>query len=325
MSTDPIDFPPAAIALEPSVGGLGFRTKPSSQKLLARPLGRIGSLEIKLAESAKEIRRAQRLRYRVFFEEMQGAPSMMARFARRDADPFDAVCDHLLVTDHQLRAPKPTAVLPGLKGFDVGAVDPSSPFRMRKPKVVGTYRLLRGEVADRTFGFYSASEFEVDGLVSRHPRLSFLELGRSCVLEPYRDKRTVELLWHGIWAYVLAHGVDVMIGCASLEGTDPERLALPLSYLHHFHAAPPQWRVPAVESRRAEMRLLAREAIDPRAALRALPPLIKGYLRLGAFIGDGAVVDHAFGTTDVLIVLPRQSINPRYVAYYGADAGRHAA
>ncbi|MFL1877107.1 ornithine--acyl-ACP N-acyltransferase OlsB, partial [Hansschlegelia beijingensis] len=78
-------------------------------------------------------------------------------------------------------------------------------------------------------------------------------------------------------------------------------------------------------ARRAEMRLLAREAIDPRAALRALPPLIKGYLRLGAFIGDGAVVDHAFGTTDVLIVLPRKSINPRYVAYYGADAGRHAA
>ena len=325
MSTDPIDFPPAAAGIEAPAAGFGFRPKPSPGPRLAQPLGRIGSLEIRLAETAKDIRRAQRLRYRVFFEEMQAAPSMTARLARRDSDPFDAVCDHLLVMDHQSRAPKPGGLPAGLRGFEVGAIDPASPFGAAKPKVVGTYRLLRGEVADRTFGFYSASEFEVDGLVARHPELSFLELGRSCVLEPYRDKRTVELLWHGIWAYVLAHGVDVMIGCASLEGTDPERLALPLSYLHHFHAAPPEWRAPAVAARRAEMRLLAREAIDPRAALRALPPLIKGYLRLGAFIGDGAVVDHAFGTTDVLIVLPRQCINPRYVAYYGADAGRHAA
>ena len=145
------------------------------------------------------------------------------------------------------------------------------------------------------------------------------------MLKPYRDKRTVELLWHGIWAYVLAHKVDVMIGCASLEGTDPARLALPLSYLHHFHSAPAEWRAAALPERRTPMDMMAKADIDLKAALKTLPPLIKAYLRLGAFIGDGAVVDRQFGTTDVLIVLPRTLINPRHVNYYGADAGRHAA
>src|SRR5690606_22878058 len=122
---------------------------------------------------------------------------------------------------------------------------------------------------------------------------------------------------------VLAHGIDVMIGCASLEGTDPDRLALPLSFLHHFARAPEAWRVSALPERYVEMNRMAREAIDPRAALHALPPLIKGYLRLGAFIGVGAVVDHQFGTTDVMIILPVSALNPRYVSYYGADASRH--
>jgi putative hemolysin len=145
------------------------------------------------------------------------------------------------------------------------------------------------------------------------------------VLAPYRNKRTVELLWHGIWSYVLRHRVDVMLGCASLDGTDPERLALPLSFLHHFAAAPEAWQTRALPHRRVEMNLMAKDAIDPKAALRALPPLIKGYLRLGASIGDGAVVDHQFGTTDVLIVLPVSAINTRYIEHFGADATRHAA
>lgn len=295
---------------------------------MVNPLGRLGQLEIRLAEKAKEVRRAQRLRYRVFFEEMSATPDTMARLSRRDIDAFDAVCDHLLVLDH---APKPSAsgmtAFPGFQGFEIKGLDVRGfeGFARRKPKVVGTYRLLRHDVAERAFGFYSAGEFDVDALVARRRGLSFLELGRSCVLKPYRDKRTVELLWHGIWAYVLAHRVDVMIGCASLDGTDPDKLSLALSYLHHFHAAPPEWSASALPARRARFPLIPREAIDQKAALRALPPLLKGYLRVGAYVGDGAVVDHAFGVTDVLVVLPRTRINPRYVDYYGPEATRRAA
>ena len=267
-------------------------------------LGRIGSLEVRLARTVGEVKRAQELRYRVFYEEMSAIADVRALVTRRDSDAYDAICDHILVIDH--------------------AVTEVKPFGKPRPKIVGTYRVLRQSVAERHDGFYSASEYDLGGLLDRHRGLEFLELGRSCVLPAYRGKRTVELLWQGIWAYVLRHRIDAMIGCASLEGTDPSRLALPLSFLHHHCAAGPDWRVRALPERFAAMDRLAPEAIDPRAALQALPPLVKGYLRIGAKFGDGAVVDHQFGTTDVFVVMPVKQISERYVAFYGADAGRRA-
>ncbi len=264
-------------------------------------LGRIGALEVRLAASPAEVKDAQRLRYRVFYQEMSAIADARTLVSGRDRDVFDKFCDHLLVIDHDRIAPN------------------------GRPMIVGTYRLLRQSVADRFGGFYTAAEFDIAPLIERHPGLNFLELGRSCVLAPYRTKRTVELLWHGIWAYVRAHGIDVMIGCASLEGTDPSRLALPLSFLHHHARAPEDWRVSAVAGRKVVMNRMAPEAMDGKAALHALPPLIKGYLRLGAYIGEGAVVDHQFGTTDVLVVLPVSAINARYVNHYGAEATRYAA
>jgi putative hemolysin len=268
-------------------------------------LGRLGTLEARLAVTASDVRRAQRLRYEVFYGEGTARADAAAVLARRDMDPFDSICDHLLVLDHSVmeqRLGKPP-----------------------RPLVVGTYRLLRGEVAARHGGFYTQGEFDIAGLMRRHAGLRFLELGRSCVRKPWRTKRSVELLWHGIWAYVLRHRLDVMLGCASLEGTDPERLALPLSFLHHFAPAPEPWRAGAHGHLRVEMNRMPREQVDPRQALGLLPPLIKGYLRLGAHVGDGAVVDHQFGTTDVLIVMPVAGISERHVRHFGVDAGRHSA
>jgi putative hemolysin len=141
----------------------------------------------------------------------------------------------------------------------------------------------------------------------------------------YRNKRTVELLWQGIWSYVLHNRLDVMFGCASLDGTEPDRLAMPLSFLHHYCRAPEQWRARALPERYVEMNLMSKETIDPKQALRSLPPLIKGYLRLGCYIGDGAVIDRQFGTTDVLIMLPVSVLNERYIEHFGASAERHAA
>jgi putative hemolysin len=267
-------------------------------------LGRLGPLEVRLATTAKEIRRAQRLRFKVFYDEMSAVPNAAALLSRRDVDAYDAICDHILVLDHDVK-PKP--------------------FRKPKPKVVGTYRLLRQEIADRHGGFYTAGEYEIAPLLDAHPGLRFLELGRSCVLKPYRNKRTVELLWHGVWSYVLHHRIDAMIGCASLEGTDPDKLALPLSFLHHHAAAPEPWRARALSARYVSMDRLSREAIDPKAALHALPPLVKGYLRVGATFGDGAVIDRQFNTTDVFVVLPVSAISRRYIDHFGPTANRHAA
>jgi putative hemolysin len=268
--------------------GLRVRTAKSD---LAQALGALGPLEVRLANKAHEVRSAQRLRYNVFYKEMSAIPAAATLIARRDVDAFDTICDHLNVVDHDW---------------------PRLVFGFHRPRVVGTYRLLRQEIAERHGGFYTQSEFDVAALMARHSKLRFLELGRSCVLPAYRNKRTVELLWHGISNYVAQHRLDVLIGCASLEGTNPDKLATQLSFLHHFAGAPEQWRASALPSRYVNMNRMPKEAIDTKKALRELPPLVKGYLRLGAFIGDGAVIDHQFGTTDVLIVLPMAQITARY-------------
>jgi putative hemolysin len=173
-------------------------------------------------------------------------------------------------------------------------------------------------VADLYDGFYTQGEYDIAPLLRAKSDHRFIEMGRSCVLKPYRNKRTLELLWQGVWSYVREHGADVMIGCASFPGTDPKAHALALSYLHHTALAPEEWRVRAHEHLRVDMGMMPREAVSARSALKALPPLIKGYLRLGAYIGDGAVIDHQFGTTDVLIVLPVEAIRSRYFDHFGA-------
>jgi L-ornithine Nalpha-acyltransferase len=246
---------------------------------------------VRLAETPEDVAAAQRLRYAVFYEEGSARPDRRAAMRRMDADPFDAICDHLLVID---------------SANDV---------------LVGTYRLLRQDVAEAHDGFYSAREFDLAPLLGRHHHLNFLELGRSCVRDAYRTRPVIELLWQGAWDYVRQHRLDVMFGCASLVGTDPDKLALPLSFLAEEFAAPAAWRAVALSERHVEMRRLPACAIDRKAALRSLPPLVKGYLRLGCHIGEGAVIDHQFNTTDVLVIMPVASINRRYFAHYGTPDG----
>ena len=258
-------------------------------------LGRIGTLETRLARNGAEVDAAQAVRYQVFVEEMHAGVATAHAARRRDVDAWDDVCDHLLVLD---------------RAIEGDTTD----------QIVGTYRLLRQDVAERGAGFYSQGEFDVNTLIARHPGKRFMELGRSCVLPAYRTKRTLELLWQGNWAYALKHRVDVMFGCASFHGTDPAEHALALSFHHHHLTAQGEWEAHALPALAASMNLMPLDAVDTRKALSALPPLIKGYIRLGAKVGHEAVVDHAFGSTDVLIVLPIESISGRYLSYYGADA-----
>jgi putative hemolysin len=251
-------------------------------------------LEIRLAASAREIDQAQALRYAVFYDELGACPPEGAN--GRDVDAFDADCDHLLILDHRAR--------PG------GAV-------------VGTYRLLRRSVAERRGGFYTATEFDVSPLLS-HPG-ELLELGRSCVDPAYRTRATMQLLWRGIADYVLSHDVALMFGCASLPGTDVDALAPALAYLHHNHLAPPEIRARALPGRHVAMdrlppRLasadLAAERFEIRAAVASLPPLLKGYLRVGGLVGDGAVVDDAFNTTDVCLIVPVDGVSRKYANHF---------
>lgn len=301
MTAPAITTQSSEAAAQPYAGGSNALYRPTSRKL-PRTYGRVGNLEVRLASTKEDIRRAQQLRYEVFYEEMGAVPSTIARMRRRDEDAYDAICDHLLVVDVSTKAGSPGTWSSG-----------------RRPKVVGTYRVLRQEIAAREHGFYSQGEYDIAPLIAaRTPRYSFMELGRSCVLKEYRNKRSVELLWHGLWTYVRQHKVDVMIGCASFPGTDPDVHAMALSFLHQHALAPPEWRCSAHPHLHVPMNRIPADELDERKALKALPPLIKGYLRLGAFVGDGAVIDHEFATTDVLIILPVEKIDPRYFGHFGS-------
>ena len=249
---------------------------------------RVGNLEVRLAKSEAEIDAAQKLRYEVFYHEMAARPTDEMAARCRDFDDFDPLCDHLLVIDHN-RGPGPEGV-------------------------VGTYRLIRRAAAARAGAFYSSHEYDIGRLIALPGEI--LELGRSCVDAEYRNSGTMQLLWRGIAAYVWELKIELMFGCGSLPGTDLKALALPLSYLYHNHLAPLELRPVALADRYADMRLMPADQIDKRQALNELPPLIKGYLRLGGYIGDGAVIDHQFNTTDVCIVVKTDQVTDKYYRHY---------
>lgn len=258
---------------------------------------RAGNLGVRLARTTAEADAGFALRFRVFYEEMGARPEPAAAAARRDIDDFDAVADHLLVLDHDL-GEGPAAV-------------------------VGTYRLIRREAAERVGGFYSAGEYDISPLLAYPGRI--LELGRSCVHEAYRTRGTLQLLWRGIAAYVFQRRIDLMFGCASLPGTDLDALAPALTYLHHNHLAPPALRPRALPHRHVAMDRLDPAGVDLRAALAELPPLVKGYLRLGGFVGEGAVLDPQFNTTDVCVVVKTELVTAKYYRHYERRLGGQGA
>ena len=256
--------------------------------VLPFPELRAGNLGVRVATTPAEIDAVQALRYRVFYRELGAEADDITACTERDRDRFDAVADHLLVVDH--------AIGPGAEG------------------VVGTYRLIQREAADQLGDFYSAGEYDIAPILAFPGRI--MELGRSCVDGLYRSRAAMQLLWQGIAAYVFYYQIDLMFGCASLSGTDPDKLAMELTYLYHNHLAPPALRPRALPHRFIEMRRLRPDSVDSRRALSQLPPLVKGYLRLGGFVGDGAVIDRQFNTTDVAVVVKTDLVTDKYYRHY---------
>lgn len=259
----------------------------------------LNDLELRVTRDADLIAAAQALRYRVFHEEMGALPDEAARQSRRDADPFDALADHVVVIDRGREAE--------------GA-----------PHVVGCYRLLRGAVARTPGGFYSASEFELGVFAARLRET--VELGRSCVDAAYRNGTVMQLLWRGIARYLDQHGLTLMLGCASLPGTDVERLGPTLAWLGAEHLAPEALRPRAVAGRHVPLPDAAGfSPLELRRGKALLPPLLKAYLRMGGLIGDGAVIDYGFNTVDVCLVLPTERLKDRHLRHLAMPGRPHAA
>ena len=263
-----------------------------------RPVSfRSRNLEVRLAETEADVDAAQALRYRIFYQEMAATPSAEIEAARRDFDAFDSFCDHLLAIDHQRGEGPPT--------------------------VVGTYRLIRREEAERKGGFYTAGEYDIAKLLAYPGEI--LELGRSCVDAAYRNRPTMQMLWRGISAYVAHYDIELMFGCGSLPGTDVKKHAETLSYLYQYHLAPPALRPRALDRLYVDMNLIKSPKMGPHETLvsmpplvtpASVPPLIKGYLRLGGFVGDGAVIDEQFDTIDVCVIVKTDLITGKYARHY---------
>ena len=253
---------------------------------------RFNNLELRLAETTADVDAAQALRFRIFYEEMGAKPGDIALARSRDIDRFDAICDHLLVIDLE-------------RGSDAA------------PCVVGTYRFLRSSIAVAHGGFYSENEFDL-GHLKFFPG-EIMELGRSCIDADYRRRGAMQLLWRGIAEYIRRHDVQVMFGCGSIHGTDLKEHARVLSYLHHYHKAPGHLRPRALEEQYIPMKMMKRKEVDVELAQRELPPLLKGYLRLGGHIGEGAVIDHQFNTIDVCVVVETENVTDKYIRHFSRD------
>lgn len=249
-----------------------------------------GKYTVRLAETEEDVAAAQRLRYRVFVEEMGADASPENRALRQERDAFDQHFDHLIIVDEESVAEDPL------------------------DRVVGVYRLLRGAVAKQGCGFYGASEYDLDKVL-HYPR-EVMELGRSCVDAAHRGGAAMHLLWTGLGHYVAEHDVEIMFGVASFHGVDPAPLAMPLSYLHYNHLAPEDLRVRTQPEHFVKMDTVPQDQVNRAEALRAIPALIKGYLRLGGFVGEGAFVDHDFNTVDVCLLMDTARMVDRYKNFY---------
>ncbi|MEQ6248088.1 GNAT family N-acyltransferase [Sulfitobacter sp. HNIBRBA3233] len=239
---------------------------------------------VKLASTDCELRAAQRLRYRVFVEELGGGGDMVDHDACLECDRFDPFFDHMIV-------------MPA--GSD---------------EVIGVYRLLRSARAEQAGGFYSEDEYDLSPL--KNSGRTLLELGRSCLHRDHRGGLAMHRLWAGVAEYIRAHRIEILFGVASFHGTDVQALAAPLSLLHHRHLAPSELRVTARAGAFQRMDLIAEDALDRRTALLEVPSLIKAYLRLGGCVGEGAFIDYGFNTTDVCLVLDTAKMNERQARLY---------
>lgn len=243
---------------------------------------------LRLAETPEEIIAAQRLRYKIFYEEFDIFPPEQVAAEQRDFDEYDAFADHLIVVDESISDPN--------------------------DKIVGTYRLFRRDAMPADLPFYSTQEFDIEPLIKNGGKL--LELGRSCVLPEYRTKYVMQRLWQGIAEYLSVHQIDLMFGCASFQERDPHNIIDQLAYLHHYHSPPDDLCVKARPDCTLDLDFKSKEELDARRVFSDLPALIKGYLRLGAYIGHGAYADKSLHCIDVCIVLPTHKVTQKYKKHY---------
>ena len=247
---------------------------------------KLGDFVIKLANKKSELKKAQALRYSVFYKEKKAKPTFKKKMMRLDYDKIDKFADHLIVIDKKRK--------------DI------------KNKIVGTYRLTRGDVALSFGGFYTSSEFDLTNILNTYKHKEILELGRSCVHKDYRNGTIVSLLWKAIAEYIKLHDITVLLGCASFPGTDIQEYSKELSYLRNNFCLPDKISIKSLFNNNYPYHNRNNTNESNLKIFAKLPPLIKGYLRVGGRVSDSFFVDYDFNTIDFCVVVQTVNIDDKY-------------
>lgn len=236
---------------------------------------------IKIAESNFEIKKAQSLRYKIFFKEKKIKKKSFKFLLQRDYDFYDKISDHLIIIDNN---------------------------REIRDNVIGTYRLLRGNCAKLYRGFYTEQEFDISNLKKNFSSKDILELGRSCVHPQYRSGIILKLLWQGISNYIKMYKIKILMGCASFHGTNPSKFEDEFSLLYESYRLPEDYNVKSLQSNEISFN----KNINHSTILNKLPPLIKGYLRAGGMVSENFYIDTEFETIDYCVIMLTEKIVSRY-------------
>ncbi len=248
------------------------------------------NLVVRFARDAEDVKSAQRLRYRVFVEELGANSSNIDHDSRLEIDKYDNFVEHLCLID-----------------LEREKLDPAS-------AVVGVYRLISENIARDIGGFYSQNEFDIARLLAVKGRK--LELGRSCIDIDYRGGAAMAMLWSALGAYVEHNEIEYLFGAASFQGIELHDKKMALSNLYHGYLAPEDLRVRVHDENGQNMNLMQPDGIHTLEAMRNTPSLIKAYLRLGGVIGDGAYMDYDFNTVDVFVLMKTREMVQKYRAMY---------
>tara|TARA_B100001741_G_scaffold40920_1_gene29205 strand:- start:3136 stop:4011 length:876 start_codon:yes stop_codon:yes gene_type:complete len=236
---------------------------------------------IKIAESNFEIKKAQSLRYKIFFKEKKIKKKSFKLLLQRDYDFYDKISDHLIIIDNN---------------------------REIRDNVIGTYRLLRGNCAKLYRGFYTEQEFDISNLKKNFSSKDILELGRSCVHPQYRSGIILKLLWQGISNYIKMYKIKILMGCASFHGTNPSKFKDEFSLLYESYRLPEDYDVKSLQSNEISFN----KNINHLTTFNKLPPLIKGYLRAGGMVSENFYIDTEFETIDYCVIMLTEKIVSRY-------------
>jgi len=246
----------------------------------------VNNYTIKLAENQEEIEAGLHLRYKVYCQEIGAV--ILDKYLEKEIefDDLDQYCDHLILIDNSVEG-------------------------QLKDKVVGYYRLIQKEAADKVGGFYSTHEFDISDFLNNY-KGKVLELGRTCVLPKYRNSATMNLLWKGVAKYIEENNIDAMFGCVSAPGLDCSAYKEGFSFLYHNYSL--DYSITAKDG--VSMNMMKNEDIDPKQAIKNLPPLIKGYLKVNAKFGQEAFVDYDYNLTDIFVMADIKNADEKYKKHY---------